>query len=87
MVRRKKHRSPIVGPRLYERKPDPIKPRRKLDYDREKAERIFQDSLKISAITTASPIGKCLECGKPLPGERKICGRCAVKHEENRFNK
>ena len=28
--------------------------------------------------------GRCHDCGKPVPGERRLCGRCAARRSDGR---
>lgn len=87
MSGRKKHRTRIVG-RLYKnahKKAYNIKSQpKKVSYDLSEADRILAESLQPNFVTTASPTGVCLDCGKKVTGERKLCGQCLNKHEERR---
>lgn len=83
---RKKHRTRIVG-RLY--KPTRYTPskRKKVDYDLSEADRLLAESLQPNFVSHASPTGSCLDCGKKLSGERKLCGQCLNKHDKERSNR
>lgn len=29
------------------------------------------------------PTGRCHDCGKPVTGERRVCGQCGAKREQD----
>lgn len=39
----------------------------------------------MTTTTTPKPkFGECEDCGKWLPGQRRVCGRCYVKRDQAR---
>lgn len=88
MAGRKKHRTRVVGSRLYRKQSNhTTKPMGLTQETLSEADRILAESLMPNFVTHASPTGQCLDCGRYVTGERKLCGQCLNKHEEQRLNK
>lgn len=86
MAGRKKHTT--NGPVNYERPEILIRTRQgrpQFEYDHDEADRLLAESMIRGGFSHLPPKGRCYDCDKPVTPMRKLCGKCLVKREGERW--